>query len=348
MNADAGATTTCLLAIDGNNVDQANNVYVDAGGSVSCAFVYTFKSVGSHTIAVTASNVVPADWDTNNNSSSATIDITDPITAEHAYAAFSDNNGGFPFIRTTSYQQWNSGNLVIDSSQTNGNSGHAQDSSIQFRSFGCAGSTNAVPWQFPVNVTYTETMDGQPVYSYKDAISGSSTSYSGFFEPKCGGTAVSETVEVGSSNQDDHWNYLYSTQYLDSAANVLEFNQTIEIERMAGDVTYLSYGYQCYYWTPYCDGQQSPPDYYIWNTTTHNPSGSFVPVGSTWVPSVATLDAAGNTFSGSISVPLSTSQQTNIQPNTCTMYGPDSSGLAYQLCSSYNYNYTLTQGSGSN
>lgn len=348
MNSDAGASTTCMLAIDGNNVDQVNNVYVDAGGSVSCAFVYTFPSIGNHTIAVTASNVVPADWDTSNNSSSGTINITNPITAEHAYATFSDDNGGFPLIRTSTYQEWNLGNLIEDNSQTFGTSGHEQDSYVTFSSSGCAGSTNAVPWQFPVNVTYTETMDGQPVYSYTDAISGSSTSSTGFIDRRCGGIAVSETAEIGSNNLDDHWNYLYSSQYYDSAANVLEFSQTIEIERYAGDVTYWSTGYQCYYWNSPSGVCDSPSDYYSWNSSSQSQYGTLVPVGTSWVPSVATLDAAGNTFSGSISVPLSTTQKTNIQPNTCITYGPDSGGYAYKYCSSYNYNYTLATGSASN
>src|SRR5260370_1728506 len=90
LNGDASATTACMLAIDGINVDQLNNVFVDAGGSVSCAFAYTFTVTGSHTIQVTAANVLPADWDTSNNSSSVTITITNPSTPEHAYAYFND------------------------------------------------------------------------------------------------------------------------------------------------------------------------------------------------------------------------------------------------------------------
>src|SRR5207249_8568250 len=63
LNGDARATTTCVLAIDGTNVDQANSVYVDAGGGVTCEFSHTFSTAGTHSIQVTAANPVRGDWD---------------------------------------------------------------------------------------------------------------------------------------------------------------------------------------------------------------------------------------------------------------------------------------------
>jgi CARDB len=123
LNGDAAATTTCVLAIDGSNVDQMNSVYVDAGGSVSCAFVYQFTATGSHTIQVTAANVVPADWDTSNNSASGTITISNPGIAEHAFAYFSDISGEFPRQGSYSYETWYLGNIVSNYSTTYGNFG---------------------------------------------------------------------------------------------------------------------------------------------------------------------------------------------------------------------------------
>jgi hypothetical protein len=198
LNGDASATTTCVLAIDGTNVDQVKNVYVDAGGGVSCAFVYTFDATGGHTIQVTASHVVPGDWDTSNNSSSGSITITNPNTAEHAYANFSEISGAIPLIRSDLNQIWYLGNLVQDVANTFGDSGRQQGSSAAFYSTGCSGSTNAVPWQFPVNVTYSESMDGTPVYSYTDAgISGYAFSYQDAFS-LCNGTVASVAAQIGS------------------------------------------------------------------------------------------------------------------------------------------------------
>lgn len=349
MNGDTGATTTCVLAIDGNNVDQVKNAYVDAAGSVSCAFVYAFNAIGGHTIQISAVNVVPADWDTSNNSSSGTIDITNPITAEQSNASFQDNNGGFPTTATNTSKIWYMGTLVQDVSNTFGTVGHTQDSNTTFSSSGCTGTTNAVAWQFPVNVTYSETMDGKSVYSFADTgITGNSMSFSGYSFPMCNGIVASQSLQYGSDETDDHWNYLTSYQYYDGSGNLLMSSQMIQSERYAGDVTYFSYGYQCLYNNSPSSTCDNPLDYYTWNTPSQQVYGTIVPLGSTWVPSISTLDAAGNTFSGSISVSLSSSQQTSSQPNSCQNYGPDSSGNTYQDCSSSENNYTITEGSASN
>jgi hypothetical protein len=337
MNGDAGATTNCVLAIDGSAVDQAKNVYVDAGGSVSCAFVYTFAATGGHTIEVSAANVAPADWDTGNNSASGTIDITTPNNAEHSTASFHDNNGGFPVISTNTYKLWDFGTLLEDISITSGTSGHTQRSDVTLSSSGCAGTTKATAWQFPVKVTYTESMDGTLVYSFTDTgITGTNATYAGGFS-NCG-TVATQNVQAASDVVNGQSNTLNSYQYYDSAGNLLETSQKIDIARLAGDVTYISYNYQCWYLNSSPGNCNDPGDYYVAN-------GTIVPVGSTWVPSIVAQDASGNTFSGSVSVPLSTMQQTNVQPNTCYSDGPDSSGLSEQGCSSFNYDYTLTEGS---
>ncbi len=350
MNGDAGATTTCLLNIDGNNVDQVRNVYVDAAGSISCAFVYAFDAIGGHTIQISAINVVPADWDSSNNSTSGTINITNPVIAEQSNAFFEDDNGGFPTTATTNSKIWYMGSLVEDVTNTSTTIGETQGSSATFSSSGCAGSTNAVAWQFPVNVTYSETMDGKSVYSFTDTgIAGNSMSFPGGNFAICNGIVASQTLQFGSDEADDHSNYFMSYQYFDGSGNLLMSNQMIQSQRNAGDVTYFSYNYQCIYnTTPPSGTCDSPLDYYTWNKSSQEVNGTIVPVGSTWVPSISTVDAAGNTFSGSISVPLTATQQTRSQPNTCQNLGPDSNGYTYQNCSSFEYNYTITDGSASN
>jgi hypothetical protein len=40
-NGTVGTTTSCVLYVDGNEVDRADNVWVDAGDEVSCVFTYT-------------------------------------------------------------------------------------------------------------------------------------------------------------------------------------------------------------------------------------------------------------------------------------------------------------------
>jgi hypothetical protein len=294
MNGDAGATTTCVLAIDGNAVDHAKNVYVDAGGSVSCAFAYAFNTIGGHTIEISATNVAPADWDTGNNSASGTIDIANPNTAEKYSASFQDNNGGFPIISTNTSKQWAFGTLQYDYSNTFGTSGHTQESDVSYSSSGCAGKTKATAWQFPVSVTYTESMDGTLVYSFTDTgITGSNVTYPGGFS-SCDGMVATQNLQTGSDFANDHWNYLTSYQYYDSAGRLLEISQTVESVRHAGAVTYFSYGYQCYYLSSPSTTCDNPTDYYVWNNAGQSVNGAFVALGSTWVPSIVAQDAVGN------------------------------------------------------
>jgi len=346
LNGDAAATTSCLLAIDGSNVDQANNVYVDAGGSITCAFAYAFSTTGSHTIQVTAANVVPADWDTSNNSASGTITITNPL-AQHAEASFRDTNGQFPSY-TQSSQTSYLGNVIDVYSSTLQSSGDDQNSFVQFYSAGCAGSTNAAPWQLPVNVAYSEKMDGTSVYFFTDNVT---YGYS-FATPNhlslCNSTAATYSQQYGSDSNNDHWIFLYSYQYYDNAANLIYSYQSVESTRDSGEVTYFSSGYQCYYWTQPSGNCNNPSDYYAWNSSSPTVYTPAIPVGSTWLPSLTTQDAAGNLFSGSISVPLTAVPFTNIQPKTCYNTGPDSNGYTYQTCSSFITNYIQTTGSAFN
>lgn len=84
-NGDVGATTDCVLYVDGAEADRANGVWVDAGDLVSCAFSYQFTTVGSHEIKVTAANVNPGDYDLTNNSATASIEIVSPETKLNYY-----------------------------------------------------------------------------------------------------------------------------------------------------------------------------------------------------------------------------------------------------------------------
>lgn len=72
INGDTGARAACKLYVDGTRVDEAQNIWVDAGDSVNCAFSTTLTA-GTHTLRATASSVVPSDWDKANNEASTEI-----------------------------------------------------------------------------------------------------------------------------------------------------------------------------------------------------------------------------------------------------------------------------------
>lgn len=101
INGDVGATTSCVLYVDGAEADRADGVWVNNGGSVSCAFVTSFAAAGTYEVTVAAENVVPGDWDTANNSASVSIEALEPTVQMHGHAnaqdIFYDYNWGWTY-----------------------------------------------------------------------------------------------------------------------------------------------------------------------------------------------------------------------------------------------------------
>ncbi len=74
-NQDVGARATCVLSVDGVDVDRADGIWVDAAGVVSCAFTHAFETSGTRTVAVRATDVVPSDYDLENNAAAVSIAV---------------------------------------------------------------------------------------------------------------------------------------------------------------------------------------------------------------------------------------------------------------------------------
>jgi hypothetical protein len=86
QNGQLGARADCVLFVDDVEVDRAAGVWVDSGDDVSCAFAHTFSDPGSHAVRVSALNVRPGDWDSDNNSVSSSIEVIVP-TQDFQYAS---------------------------------------------------------------------------------------------------------------------------------------------------------------------------------------------------------------------------------------------------------------------
>ena len=340
LNGDMGATTACMLAIDGNAVDQANSVYVDAGGGVTCEFSYAFSGAGTHAIQVTAANPVPGDWDMSNNSATGTITISTD-NAEHGTGIFLDSNVNSPLEQSQTYQVAYQGATVFSYASTLGSSIHLQGASTLIQDYGCTGNTSAVSWQLPVDISYTEGMDGAQQIAFTDkGLNAVGTALAVVPFPVCNSAAASVVAQYGSTFVTDHFDYIGYLQYLDSAGNPLYSLQFAGVQREAGDVTYFSQGYQCSWW----NNCSNPADYYAWNTSTETKWGTLLPLGSTWGSSIAAQDASGNTLAANLSAPLTATLQSNVQPSSCVDIGPDSFGYTYHSCSASNYQTTVTSG----
>ena len=339
LNGDVGATTACVLAIDGNTVDQANSVYVDAGGGVTCEFSTTFSGAGTHAIQVSAANPVPGDFDMSNNTASGTITVSTD-NAEHVTGLFSDSNVAGP-TSTQSFQVTNQGATIEKLSNTFGSNIRLQGTSTLIQDFGCTGATNATSWQTPVDISYTESMDGNQLIAFTDkGLNAAGTSLAVEPFPVCDSAAASVVAQYGSNFIVDHFDYIGYVQYLDAAGSPLYALQFVGVERGAGDVTYFSRGYQCSWW----NSCSNPADYYAWNTSTETKWGTLLPLGSMWGASIATQDASGKTLAQELTVPLTATQQSNAQGTSCANVGPDSNGYTYQTCTALDYETVLTSG----
>jgi hypothetical protein len=73
LNGDVGARADCVLRVEGEVVDRARGIWVDAGDAVDCAFTHSFPTAGTVHISVAAEGVDPGDYLSGNNSRSATV-----------------------------------------------------------------------------------------------------------------------------------------------------------------------------------------------------------------------------------------------------------------------------------
>ena len=79
LNGDAGARANAVLLVDGQVVDRANGIWVDAGGNVAIAFRHAFSAYGNANLEVVVSAVDPGDWDDANNSATKPIEIAEKL-----------------------------------------------------------------------------------------------------------------------------------------------------------------------------------------------------------------------------------------------------------------------------
>lgn len=86
-NGDMGAYTTCELYVGGQRVDEAEGVWIDAGDAVTCAMAWAFSTPGTYAVEV---RVAPPyrEWDTQNNSASATVQVTGQAPTFSSRATF--------------------------------------------------------------------------------------------------------------------------------------------------------------------------------------------------------------------------------------------------------------------
>ena len=77
-NGDYPARGDCVLFEDGAEISRASAIWVNAGRSVTCAFLPKFLTTGTKQISVAIMGIIPGDWNASNNSLFKWITVVDP------------------------------------------------------------------------------------------------------------------------------------------------------------------------------------------------------------------------------------------------------------------------------
>ena len=282
LNGDVGARADCELFVDGTQVDNALGIWVDAGDAVSCAFAYTFRSTGTHTVAVLAGNVVPGDWDTANNSASNNIEIVLPIVNLNWYSSAYTNDQGYD-VRNGTRTSSNCSYYYNYSLCNYGYETFAYGSQSRNTSFSFSASTSQAAAVFPASLAFSATTDNSPISNASGLIG------------TAGQQGCLDTYDASTTT----WGTICAT----SGSTSVSFN------RYGGASTYYSNGYQQNYqqYTYYCyawfggyyyacgwtgSGSSSQWSY---NNTSGDPSSLFY-LGSQVTVGLTLTDATGRSF----------------------------------------------------
>jgi len=87
LNGELGARANCALSVNGQEVDRARGIWVDARGTVSCSFRYAFPTDGPSEVKVSLVESSPADWDADDMSMTASVTVASNASAMPRWGA---------------------------------------------------------------------------------------------------------------------------------------------------------------------------------------------------------------------------------------------------------------------
>ena len=218
LNGDVGATTNCVLYVDGAERSRSEGDWVADGDVVSCAFNTSIAAEGAHTLTVKAESVSPADWDTANNAASAQITIRSPEVALHGSASISRSD----YVNTQHY----SSHWFYDNSAAHGDYQYDNDQQQHYQSSNFYGVANNHVATLPVTGLTFRITSGDVTLA--DITTANSTgTYTDYYNSCQYFSANNAWLQVCSYN-----GYYYGTQ------TVVNGGQS------AGRATYYNHNYQ--------------------------------------------------------------------------------------------------------
>lgn len=298
LNGDAGATANLVLYVDGTLVDRTQDVWVDAGGTVSCVFTHKFTSAGSKQLEVKVERAAPGDYDVSNNSVSGSVQVG-PFSSDLNYNVQ-------VFDMDEDYRSH-----IFERRFFNGvlQSEREED----FSSRGWRQAANFYGWTgrmitFPISISHNETNDGASVFS---------NSYSNLTPT----SVIDASDGVTRFISHNVWRYdpvtgYYFNLYTNATINLTTGGRVettfFSSNRQAGDVTYYSAGYERFW-----DGYTGEEFFYSWNTTDISRAGTRIPFGTSYGINIALTAGDGAVYVASPVVNLSAFDNSGSQPYTC-------------------------------
>jgi len=107
LNHDTGARASCVLFVDDVEADRAEGIWVDAGDTVSCAFIHVFSAGGAHHLRVDVERVEPGDWNAANNSGGGLVTIFSDEQSFNGVSAWVSESYEHYRIHDTGYSRSN-------------------------------------------------------------------------------------------------------------------------------------------------------------------------------------------------------------------------------------------------
>ena len=320
LNGDVGARASCVLEVNDVPVDEAAGIWVDAGGTVSCAFAHLFTGSGAQAVRVRVTGVDPYDDDPANDAATATVIVVTEVPM--SYSASADSGSGTYWSET--FYDITSGGPPFQGYHRQTRD-RRDDRYFTQRSSLTAWTREplAFPEQPLTDVQLSQETGGATVHSASwaslpaDNAVITPDSSTGCVARNTGASIVTRfslcTRRVGTSS--------YST---------------LQYTWDAGDVTYQSQGYVNVQCSPFRPCQ---PRSYSYNTTTRTVTGTMVPFGTTFAFDVA-FGSGAFRFTAAPEVTLSSDREAWGTPWGCTTgfgMGPEGIPGFWQRCTGTAY-----------
>ena len=304
LNGQLGAEANCVLRVNGEQVDQARGIWVDAGGRVDCAFTTQPMAEGVHTLTVALEGVRPGDWNAVNNTASVQVVARTPavplsyetwVRGETYSQRFSWRVAYFDGVygQETRTEQGQAGFLHL--SRTDGYIGR-----------GFAG---------PVSFRVTESSGGHLMQD----------------------DAWTEADLGGGGSCFERWNSTQAT-WLYFCSNPATASTTFQFVRNSGTVTYHSRGYQREW-----DASTGNEYVYHWSNTDVSSFGPPDPLANDYHFRLSVV-AQGEETLVQADVELARDSGDWVEPEWCYGSGDESSGWYYRTCMGSESHFVILEG----